>query len=71
MSGAAFVDLEQDGLDSFRGRLAIILGGPDPAVDRPGARANGSLIGKGINLVWSRPTTKLGLASKGHPRVFP
>jgi hypothetical protein len=70
MSGVAFVDLEQDGLESFRGRLAIILSGPDPAVDRPGARAIRSLIGKGIHLIWIRPTTKRGLASSPGLHTF-
>jgi hypothetical protein len=70
MSGVAFVNLEQDGWESFRGRLAIVLSGPDPGVDRPGAREIRSLIGKGVNLVWIRPTTKRGLRSSPGLHTF-
>jgi hypothetical protein len=60
----------QDGLESFRGRLAIIRSGPDAAMNHAGAREIRSLIGKGINLVWIRPTTKRALASSPGLHTF-
>jgi hypothetical protein len=69
--GVEFVDLEQDGLEGFRGRLAIIRSsGPDPDGARPSAREIRSLIDKGVNLVWIRPITKRGLASSPGLHTF-